>query len=198
MTYNNCKSEPIPYICTQNAQLCVPTLHNYNTGSRNFTILNSELYCIGLCNDCPVLKLNLIIDCNINHRCTLSSLSNKKQTHLHTQLISNKHYQRKTSNIPNTSSRSFGFSHFSPSLMIFLNNPPSLQMSLTLTQERSSTSNCRVALGGMVGGEPDSPYASSAGMVKRAFSPFFIVLIPRSHPLITCPIITKSRLTTNK
>jgi hypothetical protein len=43
-------------------------------------------------------------------------------------------------------------------------------------------------LGGIVGGEPEEPYAKSAGMVKRAFSPFFIVLIPRSHPLITWPM----------
>jgi hypothetical protein len=40
----------------------------------------------------------------------------------------------------------------------------------------------------MTGGEPSSPYASSGGMVKTAFSPFFMVLMPKSHPFITCPI----------
>jgi hypothetical protein len=57
-----------------------------------------------------------------------------------------------------------------------------------LLQDSNSTSNWSVALGGIVGGEPEEPYAKSAGMVKRAFSPFFIVLIPRSHPLITWPV----------
>lgn len=94
---------------------------------------------------------------------------------------------KKEISIPRTSSGSLGFSHFSPSVMIFLIMPPSLQMSFTLDHERSSTSNWRVALGGMVGGEPDSPYASSAGIVKIEFSPFFIVPMPISHPFITCP-----------
>ena len=56
------------------------------------------------------------------------------------------------------------------------------------THDRSSTSNCSVAFGGMTGGEPSSPYASSGGIVKTAFSPFFMVLMPKSHPFITCPI----------
>jgi hypothetical protein len=54
--------------------------------------------------------------------------------------------------------------------------------------DRSSTSNCSVAFRGMTGGEPSSPYASSGGMVKTTFSWFFIVLMPKSHPFITCPI----------
>uniref|UniRef100_A0A0A9DDV1 Uncharacterized protein n=1 Tax=Arundo donax TaxID=35708 RepID=A0A0A9DDV1_ARUDO len=84
-----------------------------------------------------------------------------------------------------TSSQSPGVSHFSPSASIFLKMPPSLQMSFTLAHDRSLTSNCSVAFGGMTGGEPSSPYASSGGTVKIAFSPFFIVLMPKSHPFIT-------------
>ncbi|WVZ25213.1 hypothetical protein V8G54_003757 [Vigna mungo] len=76
---------------------------------------------------------------------------------------------------------------------MFFKIPPSLHMSFTLVQDNNSTSNCRVALGGIVGGDPDSPYANSGGMVKRAFLPFFIVLIPSSHPLITCPALIMSQ-----
>ena len=45
----------------------------------------------------------------------------------------------------------------------------------------------RVALGGINGGDPSSPYAKLGGILKIALSPFFMVATPSSQPLITSP-----------
>src|SRR5262249_30219314 len=51
----------------------------------------------------------------------------------------------------------------------------------------SSTSNTSVELGGITGGNPRAPYASSGGMVSRRTSPIFIPATPWSQPLMTSP-----------
>ena len=54
----------------------------------------------------------------------------------------------------------------------------------TLSSEMSNTS---VAFGGITGGEPADPYASSGGMINRREPPIFMPATPWSQPLITWP-----------
>ena len=51
----------------------------------------------------------------------------------------------------------------------------------------ASTSNFKVAFGGILGGAPLLPYAYSGGHINVAFYPFFNSATPSSHPLITWP-----------
>ena len=52
---------------------------------------------------------------------------------------------------------------------------------------KSSTSKWRVALAGILGGDPRFPYAYSGEQMRVAFSPFFMLANPSSHPLMTLP-----------
>ena len=52
----------------------------------------------------------------------------------------------------------------------------------------SSTSNIRVAFGGITPPAPLAPYARSGGIINVAFDPTFNNEIPSSQPLITLPL----------
>jgi hypothetical protein len=62
---------------------------------------------------------------------------------------------------------------------------------IEMNSEKELTSNSKVEFGGILGGDPEAPYAYSGLQVSNATSPLFIVTIPSSQPLITCPGVNK-------